>query len=202
MATHAPKLIGVVLAGGQSTRMGKDKASLELQGQSLLERARITLAAISCDDIILSGHLRCGWTGRNLEDQQCGLGPVSGITRVIRWAQDLYKAPTRLLFIPVDTPLLSESLLLHLIGQANGYDGSYVSRSPLPLTLNLNARTLQQAELADLDMTSGSTWSIHRFIQPLCMNTVDHHSINVRDLTNVNSPAEWESLKNEIASLS
>ena len=42
-----PPLMGLVLAGGLSLRMGRDKGSLEFQGASLLDRAVAALRAFT-----------------------------------------------------------------------------------------------------------------------------------------------------------
>lgn len=200
MIMRTPKRIGVILAGGRSTRMGKDKAYLELEGVSFIERARTVLEEISCEHIVLSGHNRLDWKGLNIPDLSSGLGPVSGICRLLNWANTEFAGHARLIFIPVDTPLLSAELLLQVARDADNHDGSCVVRSPLPLVLNLNAHTLQQSKFAELDLSLGNAWSIRRFIQPLCIKEISPGSINTMDLTNINWPAELELLRSEITS--
>lgn len=52
-----PKLAGVVLAGGQSVRMGQPKALLDIKGQPLIRRLAQSLAAVPVDLIIVvTGH--------------------------------------------------------------------------------------------------------------------------------------------------
>ena len=47
-------LIGLVLAGGQSRRMGQDKALMRYQGSTLIERASSLLKAAGCDEVLIS----------------------------------------------------------------------------------------------------------------------------------------------------
>ena len=48
------ELTGIVLAGGRSRRMGEDKASLMLDGVSLLQRCVDRLASVA-DELVLVG---------------------------------------------------------------------------------------------------------------------------------------------------
>ena len=50
-------ILGVVLAGGQSTRFGSDKAMAELGGRTLLARAFDTLSGF-CELVIVAGRER------------------------------------------------------------------------------------------------------------------------------------------------
>jgi len=68
----------VVLAGGQSRRLGQDKSLLLLDGQPLLVRTLEKLAAVSDDLIVVSNHpqhydyLQLG--ARAVRDEQPGVG--------------------------------------------------------------------------------------------------------------------------------
>ena len=46
-------IVGIVLAGGASRRMGRSKASLVIGGETFLQRAVNTLAAGGCDDVVV-----------------------------------------------------------------------------------------------------------------------------------------------------
>ena len=46
-------IVGIVLAGGASRRMGRPKALLDAGGESFLERAVSTLTAGGCDEVIV-----------------------------------------------------------------------------------------------------------------------------------------------------
>ncbi|MFM8945950.1 MAG: molybdenum cofactor guanylyltransferase [Actinomycetota bacterium] len=45
---------GVVLAGGLSTRMGRDKAGLEIAGEALYVRAARRLSAAGCSRVVVT----------------------------------------------------------------------------------------------------------------------------------------------------
>ncbi|WP_395344486.1 molybdenum cofactor guanylyltransferase [Ningiella sp. W23] len=101
------KVIGVVLAGGRSSRMGRDKALLNLENQSMLERTVNTLKGSDVDKVVIS---RNDGAPQHLADILPGKGPLSGIHsmahRFIRH---------NLLVVPVDLPFVKSADLQQLI---------------------------------------------------------------------------------------
>jgi molybdopterin-guanine dinucleotide biosynthesis protein A len=77
-------ILGAVLAGGQSTRFGSDKALAELAGQTLLARAVETLAS-QCDAIVVVGRTEAPVPC--LADRpRAGMGPLGGIAAALHHA--------------------------------------------------------------------------------------------------------------------
>ncbi|MEJ6077783.1 NTP transferase domain-containing protein [Vibrio sp. 1-Bac 57] len=69
-------IAGIVLAGGQSSRMGQDKAKLTIEDHTLLSRAVNLLHAAGFEDCYVSGD----YQGFNcIPDTQSELGPIAGI---------------------------------------------------------------------------------------------------------------------------
>ncbi len=128
---------GAVLAGGNSARMGRDKASIVVDGVSLLERAKRVLAEV-CDEVIVVG-------GVFADVKDLGDGPVIAI-RALRDA----KPHTRLLIIAVDQPRLNASILTHLLNAADEGVRCYQGE-PLPLVVEATAQLAADARrLRDL----------------------------------------------------
>lgn len=102
-----------VLAGGQSTRMGREKAMLELGGRTLLERALQLALTVAAEAIVVGSRGEFERYGRLLEDVYPGQGPLGGIHAAL-WA-----SPTDLnLILAVDTPFLEARFLEFLVAQA------------------------------------------------------------------------------------
>jgi len=101
-------ILGVVLAGGQSTRFGSDKALAELGGRTLLARAFDTLSG-HCELVVVAGRER-GPGHRCIPDwPHDNMGPLGGIAAGLRFARDEgYEA---VLACGVDSVNLPESLL-------------------------------------------------------------------------------------------
>ena len=102
-----------VLAGGKSTRMGREKATLELGGQTLLERALQLASAAAAETIIVGPRADFEAYGRVVEDIHPGHGPLAGIHAA------LGVTSTELnLILAVDTPFLEPRFLEYLVDQA------------------------------------------------------------------------------------
>lgn len=99
-------ILGAVLAGGQSTRFGSDKAMAELAGHTLLARA-VDLLSGWCEHVVVVG--RATAPAPTLPDwPHAGMGPLGGIAAALHHALDEgYEA---VLTIGVDSPDLPEDL--------------------------------------------------------------------------------------------
>ena len=108
---------GFVLAGGKSSRMGMDKALLDLNGATLLSRTRELLESVCRKVFVLGPKQRYGGLGECVEDIHPDCGPLGGIHAA------LLKSRTRLnLIVAVDTPFLSKEFLDYLVDRAAAGD--------------------------------------------------------------------------------
>lgn len=107
----APGWTGLVLAGGRSSRMGRDKALLPWRGRPLLAHMQALLHSAGAQEVLVSGD-RPGHPG--IVDTQPDLGPLGGLASVIAQLSDA----TTLVVVPVDMPLLSMPLLERLLAAA------------------------------------------------------------------------------------
>jgi molybdopterin-guanine dinucleotide biosynthesis protein A len=111
----------VVLAGGQSRRLGVDKSLLLLEGRPLLVRTLDRLAPISEDLIVVTNHPRryehLGLAARLVPDERPGVGSLMGIYSGLKAAHHGHA-----LVVACDMPFLSLPLLRHLLALAPGYD--------------------------------------------------------------------------------
>jgi molybdopterin-guanine dinucleotide biosynthesis protein A len=84
-------ILGAVLAGGQSSRFGSDKALAELDGRTLLARAVEALQA-QCDAVVVVG--REDAPVPTLPDRpRPGMGPLGGIAAALHHAADTATTP-------------------------------------------------------------------------------------------------------------
>ncbi len=82
----AASVVGVVLAGGASRRMGRDKATLELDGVALATRVANALAGGGCTDVEVQGGDVAALAVLGLAvhpDSTPGAGPVVAIADVL-----------------------------------------------------------------------------------------------------------------------
>ena len=109
-------IYGLVLAGGSSTRMMRDKAALPYRGKTQLDRA-FELAARHCNEVFVSVRAsqvadRSRAAHPMLVDSVAGEGPIVGI----RSAMAAFPQVAWLV-IACDLPFLSDAALEHLLGQ-------------------------------------------------------------------------------------
>ena len=106
---------GFILAGGQSSRMGQDKALIQLAGTPLIQRALAILRAASLNPRIAGTKSDLGsWAPAVPDDlNESGLGPLSGVCSALSFTSARYSV-----FLPVDLPFMPSSLITHLLHQA------------------------------------------------------------------------------------
>lgn len=120
--SRAP-MTGIVLAGGQSTRFGADKASALLAGRPMLEWVLSALAAV-CEDLVVVTRpdqdlpsLVQPLPFRVVEDVIPGQGPLAGLVYGLAVA-----AHGSCFAASCDMPLLQPQLVTLLASLAGGYD--------------------------------------------------------------------------------
>lgn len=102
-----------VLAGGQSTRMGRDKALLELFGKPLIAHALDKLRAIGYAPQIVGTRPDLAAFAPVILDVYPSAGPLGGIASALA-----VSGSEQNLFLPVDLPALPPSFLLWLVQRA------------------------------------------------------------------------------------
>lgn len=117
-------ITGVLLAGGRSQRMGKDKACINIEGQTLLQRSEQRLAAQVKQVVISSNNpqsiskltdttiLADNHLNAQLDDYS---GPLVGILTVLMWLKEHHPEQQWLLSVAVDTPLFPPTLANDLL---------------------------------------------------------------------------------------
>jgi molybdenum cofactor guanylyltransferase len=115
-------LTAFVLAGGQSSRMGSDKAFLELEGRTLLSRMLALAKTVASDVRILGDKQRFGAYGDVVEDEFPNHGPLGGIHAGLR------ASATHLnLILAVDMPFVEIRFLQYLVNEATRSDSAVVT---------------------------------------------------------------------------
>jgi len=112
-----PDALGFVLAGGQSSRMGRDKALLEFAGRPLVAHA-LDLFQEAGITAMIAGTASPALRSLPIfalvvEDASPGLGPLSGICTALSIISARYAV-----FLPVDLPLIPPSLIVFLLRHA------------------------------------------------------------------------------------
>jgi molybdopterin-guanine dinucleotide biosynthesis protein A len=107
------RILGAILAGGQSTRFGSDKALALLDGRPLIEHAAAALAPY-VEKLVVCGRDDPRWTC--LPDQPApGMGPLGGLAAALLHAQQ--QGLDGVLSTGCDMPSLPAELIEALIGE-------------------------------------------------------------------------------------
>ena len=112
----AGAILGAVLVGGRSTRMGRDKALIEIDGVRLVDRTAAVLRDAGCDVVVAVGPP--GLTGlvEHVADLHPGEGPLGGIITALECATA--RGCAAALVVAVDLPALDAPTLATVIAAA------------------------------------------------------------------------------------
>jgi molybdopterin-guanine dinucleotide biosynthesis protein A len=179
---------GFVLVGGQSRRMGRDKALLPWK-KGVLVQEIAAKAAAAAGPVTLVGHPP-GYAHLNLPcipDLRPGLGPLSGIEAALASSHAELN-----LILACDMPLMNDAHLARLMETARNSSADCVVTADAsgrlhPLLAVYRRACLPRIQSA-LDEGRLQLTALARDLRPELVPAAE-------DIVNVNSPAEWEALQ-------
>lgn len=196
---HPIDCLGVVLAGGLSSRMGQNKAMLQRNNISMLNFSKSLLQNCGVNTVVVSGgnvlaqENTCGFNAEIIPDVIENAGPVGGIYSVLQRYN-----PKALLILPVDLPLMTSKSLnkLRTAGELS-QKASYFDDHNIPLYLPNNAFLslfLNKAFNNMLDKGSEphkkNAPSIKRMLLQMPHQSI--RSTESNTLFNSNTPQQWQ----------
>ena len=118
MNNSRSKITGILLAGGMSRRMGREKGMLKIGGRFLYQYPLRILEAL-CDEILISTctNLSTPLAYPTVCDEVTGIGPIGGIYTCLNRSSNDYN-----IVLSYDMPLVNEGLLEHLIHESQSHD--------------------------------------------------------------------------------
>ena len=128
--THMDNVAGIVLAGGKSSRMGTCKALLGYDGRPLVEHMSQLLQQAGCEHVYISGAVpgyEC------IPDITPFDGPAQAMAAMLMRFKGVH---SRLLFVPVDMPLIHVNVLKNLLSYEKD---AFYANHPLPACLATGA---------------------------------------------------------------
>jgi molybdopterin-guanine dinucleotide biosynthesis protein A len=108
-----PDVAAFVLAGGKSTRMGRDKAFVDYDGRTLLARMLDLARSVTADVRIVGSREKFASYAAVVEDAFRDCGPLGGIEAALRASSSELN-----LILASDMPFVSREFLQYLIDQA------------------------------------------------------------------------------------
>ncbi len=174
---------GIILAGGDSRRMGTDKAELKLGDQTLAEIQVLKLRQLGIDDIMISGYDRPVEGTRAVSDIYSGKGPIGGIHACMKAARK-----PACLVVSVDAPLFPAEWLEKLVEEHEGgatvlsYNGEIE-----PLLAVYDTNLAQRAE----ELILKEERAVRRMANNKAVKKVEYTG-DVQLLLNCNTPEDFE----------
>ena len=191
----------VVLSGGQSARLGRDKSFLVVDGQPLVARTVQRLVALSDDLVVVTNdparYAPLALPARLVPDERPGQGSLMGIYSGLKAVRH-----RKALVVACDMPFLNALLLGYMLPLANGYDvvvprvGGFLeplhaiySKACLPAM----ARLLEQ----DRHKITAFFHQVRvRYVEEGEIDRFDPHHLS---FVNVNTPEDWEGVQGRLA---
>ncbi len=170
--------VGVVLAGGLSSRMGCDKAMLSIDGRSLLQH-QIDFLTPLCTKVLVSGE----YSGFDcVPDAVPRCGPLGGIYSVAKHCPKM-----ALLIIPVDLLRITSK---HLERLMQNNQACHYSNQPLPAFFPDSAEVV--AAIQHMFARPEQGFSIRRLHQVILSTAIMDASF---EPSNINSPVDWQNFE-------
>tara|TARA_R110001583_G_scaffold21469_5_gene81592 strand:- start:14558 stop:15133 length:576 start_codon:yes stop_codon:yes gene_type:complete len=110
------KIVGIVLSGGKSRRMGQEKGLVKYKGKALIEYAIETLKPLCNELVISTANDSYAYLGLPMiADEIPDCGPIGGISTCMKAVNaDVY------LVVSCDVPNVPTELFSDLLAQVNG----------------------------------------------------------------------------------
>ena len=173
-------LTGAIFCGGQSSRMGRDKASLELSGRPMVLWVETAMREAGIERIYtVGGQTHSGLP--SLPDSQPHAGPLSALIDAIEAFGDVFVCPC-------DVPLISGALIQRIIAAGNETEKPVVlaqSQRLQPL-IGLYKKTV--AEILKIGYEQGARGPKH----VLTAENFETVAANEDEVRNVNTPQELQ----------
>ena len=117
------EVLGVVLAGGASRRMGLDKARLEVGGRTLVERAVAALQS-NCAEVAISMQAPSQWPDsslRTIHDLRPAAGPLAGLESALLSEAESGRSA---FLLACDLPYVTAEVVRYVLQASDTDDGS------------------------------------------------------------------------------
>lgn len=185
--------LGVVLAGGRSSRMGSDKALLKWRGRTLLEHSVQLLRDAGASQILVSGRSE---HALGIADLFPHAGPPAAVHSLLHFLEQTDALNNRaILLIPVDMPLLQSVTLRALLDACAAGEAARYKGEVFPCVLPASPALLEYlCNCSGPAESPGGAGSMKEILQWLPCRELLVSSTLAHELRNINSPEDWKLL--------
>ncbi len=161
---HRSDITGILLAGGKSSRMGKEKGLVEFRGKPLVQYG-IDLLSTFTDRIIISsgnpGYIPFGY--EIFPDEVPGQGPAAGLAAALKKSATPWN-----IILACDLPFLEGEFIEELLNAALGYQAVVPMHNgkmePLAALYHRNLGTIFREAIANENL------ALHKILLPCRVN--------------------------------
>ena len=181
---------GAILLGGQSSRMGRDKARLEWRGEALVVRQARMLASLFGELLLVGGDAPAEAPGRRVADPAGEGSALRGLVGALDAAEATWVA-----VMATDLPGLTPDLVLALVGLTGTEADAIVprTRGPEPLCAIYRRETVLPVALGRLDSGKLRLTDLLGELDVVWLEGDDLARVGgSAALANVNTPEEWQ----------
>jgi len=193
----------VILCGGKSKRMGRDKALLSLGSESMLQRVvRIVSAAVPTERIVVVAAREQQLPALPKEviiarDRQVDCGPAAGLARGL---ETLAGKADAVFVTGCDTPLVRPEVINHLFTHLQKFEAVVDEERSYPLTAVYRADI--QAKIKQY--LQGENHSLQGLLAKLEVYSINSEAIRAVDpdlesLQNINTPQQYHEVAERFA---
>ncbi|CAN5460221.1 molybdenum cofactor guanylyltransferase [soil metagenome] len=177
-----------ILCGGQSRRMGQDKAMLKRGDEPLLNRQIRKVSPFFREIVLLSGENHYQVDNRQIKDAIINAGPLAGLLEALKDGAN--QKLSCIAILPVDLPNLSESTLNKL--------AEFVPEEPKDAEILRSGKDLQPlAGVYNTELATQLEHYLHsrnrmvfEFVNRLNFSTIE---VRADELININRPEDLSS---------
>ncbi|HMN67748.1 MAG TPA: molybdenum cofactor guanylyltransferase [Bdellovibrionales bacterium] len=180
-------MMGVILAGGKSTRMKQDKAMLNFGGIGLLQRQFAMLESLlGRGNVIVSGD-RPDYP--HVKDMDSSLGPLEGLRSVSHSLLNKGQI-CPLLVVPVDMPFMTPHGLNRLIHAASDEPMTKFRGRTLPLVVNKPLVVFEAIEKMKAGADTARESSFKNLFKKIEVQEIEAEPEHF--FANINTPEDWD----------
>lgn len=178
-----------IIAGGKSSRMGQEKAFMQIKGRMLIDHA-ISQAHSVADDIFIVGpREKFGAFGRIVKDIYPNCGPLGGVHAALDRSRT-----NRSLMLALDTPFITPEFLKYLVAEAQSSKAAVtVPRTKHGLQPLCAVYTHDFLDIAQAALVAGQ-YKIDPLFSPDKSRIIDmeeHPEFDPAMFQNINSPVDF-----------
>lgn len=182
--------IGLVLAGGRSTRMGQDKSQLVYRESTLLASASKALNQVGLENVIVSSNRIKG----ALADVVPNCGPISAIHALAN--SHTGRKAKAMVILPIDMPLLPVEYLKQICLQGHkSASVCYFESHPLPayIPIDNELRAILECQIHSKDLSLKALFA--KLSNSVLIDPIgDGERNQLSSFFNLNTPKDWTHL--------